>query len=91
MLTRKQRELLDYIGSFIAVEGYGPSYDEMRAAMGLKSKSGIHRLVYALEERGFVAVKPGRARAIWVCDPLASYSTRDLEVELNRRAHRLEA
>lgn len=91
MLTRKQRELLDYISCFIAVEGYGPSFEEMKQALGLKSKSGIHRLVRALEDRGFIATKPNHARAIWVCDPLASYSTRDLQAELDKRAHRLAA
>ena len=91
MLTRKQRELLDYIGTFIATEGYGPSYEEMKAAMCLKSKSGIHRLVEGLEERGFIYRKPERKRAIWICDPLASYSTRDLQAEIDRRGHRLAA
>jgi repressor LexA len=64
MLTRKQRDLLIYIHERLQKEGVPPSYDEMKDALGLHSKSGIHRLVNALEERGFLKRLPNRARAI---------------------------
>lgn len=67
MLTPKQAELLRYLYAR-QEEGVeiSPSYDEMRGAMGLKSKCGIHRLIVCLEERGYVERIPGRARAIRV-------------------------
>jgi repressor LexA len=64
MLTRKQLELLDYIRVSLERDGVPPSFDEMKAALDLKSKSGIHRLITALEERGFIRRLPHRARAI---------------------------
>lgn len=64
MLTKKQRDLLLYIHGRLQKEGIPPSYDEMKDALGLHSKSGIHRLVNALEERGFLKRLPNRARAI---------------------------
>lgn len=91
MLTRKQRELLDYIGAFVATEGAAPSFEEMKDALGLKSKSGVHRLVSALEERGFIRRLPNRARAIEPINPLATIPTRELQAEIDRRAHRLAA
>jgi repressor LexA len=54
MLTKKQKQLLNYIGTFQSRNGVTPSYEEMKDALELKSKSGIHRLILALEERGFV-------------------------------------
>ena len=66
MLTRKQSELLLYINSYLANEGLSPSFDEMKDALGLKSKSGIHRLISGLEERGFIRRLPHRARALEV-------------------------
>ena len=54
MLTKKQKELLNYIQKFQSKNGVTPSYEEMKSALNLKSKSGIHRLILALEERGFV-------------------------------------
>lgn len=66
MLTVKQKNLLTYISDKISKDGVAPSYDEMREAVGLKSKSGIHRLVAALEERAFIRRLPHRARAIEV-------------------------
>jgi repressor LexA len=66
MLTKKQRDLLLYIHERISKDGITPSYDEMKDALGLHSKSGIHRLVSALEERGFLKRLPNRARAIEV-------------------------
>ena len=66
MLTRKQQELLQFIQERLAEGNVCPSFDEMREAMSLKSKSGIHRLISALEERGFVRRLPHRARALEV-------------------------
>jgi repressor LexA len=64
MLTRKQRDLLDFIHKRVQRDGVPPSFDEMREALDLRSKSGIHRLITALEERGFIRRLPHRARAI---------------------------
>jgi len=91
MLTRKQRELLDFIGAFVATEGASPSFEEMKVALNLKSKSGVHRLVSGLEERGFIRRLPNRTRAIEPINPLASIPTRDLQAEIDKRAHRLAA
>ncbi len=66
MLTRKQHELLVFINDHIAETGVSPSFDEMKAALNLRSKSGIHRLVIGLEERGFIRRLPHRARALEV-------------------------
>ena len=66
MLTRKQHELLTFIDGRLGSTGIAPSYDEMKDAVGLKSKSGIHRLITALEERGFIRRLPHRARAVEV-------------------------
>jgi repressor LexA len=66
MLTRKQRELLLYINQRLTATGVSPSFDEMKDALALKSKSGIHRLVSGLEERGFIRRLPHRARALEV-------------------------
>ncbi|MGC1488018.1 MAG: transcriptional repressor LexA, partial [Albidovulum sp.] len=64
MLTRKQLELLDFIQKRVARDGMPPSFDEMKDALDLRSKSGIHRLITALEERGFIRRLAHRARAI---------------------------
>lgn len=64
MLTSKQKELLLYIHRCLQDSGVPPSFDEMKAALDLRSKSGIHRLITALEERGFVRRLPHRARAL---------------------------
>jgi len=66
MLTRKQTDLLLYINRRLQEDGISPSFDEMRDALGLKSKSGIHRLISGLEERGFIRRLPHRARALEV-------------------------
>ena len=66
MLTRKQHELLMYIHERIKETGVSPSFDEMKDALDLASKSGIHRLITALEERGFLRRLPHRARALEV-------------------------
>ncbi len=67
MLTRKQKELLFLIRDRLADDGVSPSFDEMKEALGLKSKSGIHRLITGLEERGFIRRLPHRARALEIC------------------------
>ena len=64
MLTAKQRELLLFIDARLKDSGISPSFDEMREALDLKSKSGVHRLISALEERGFIRRLPNRARAL---------------------------
>jgi repressor LexA len=64
MLTRKQHELLLYINERLSETGVSPSFEEMKDALDLKSKSGVHRLISALEERGFIRRLPNRARAL---------------------------
>jgi repressor LexA len=66
MLTRKQLELLRFVHERLKETGVPPSFDEMKDALDLRSKSGIHRLITALEERGFIRRLPNRARAIEV-------------------------
>ena len=66
MLTAKQNQLLHFIAERINESGISPSFDEMKDALGLKSKSGVHRLIKALEERGFLGRLPNRARALEV-------------------------
>lgn len=64
MLTRKQHQLLMFINERLTEAGVSPSFEEMKEALGLKSKSGIHRLITALEERGFIRRLAHRARAL---------------------------
>src|SRR5437879_3065544 len=66
MLTKKQHELLMFINQRLAATGVAPSFDEMKDALNLRSKSGIHRLISGLEERGFIGRLPHRARALEV-------------------------
>ncbi|MCC2979664.1 MULTISPECIES: transcriptional repressor LexA [unclassified Sphingomonas] len=66
MLTRKQHELICFINDRLAETGVSPSFEEMKEALDLKSKSGVHRLISALEERGFLRRLPNRARALEV-------------------------
>lgn len=83
MLTRKQSELLLFINDRIQGTGVSPSFDEMKDALGLKSKSGIHRLITGLEERGFIRRLPHRARALEVLrlPDAASVTTQDMHEE----------
>ncbi|SDR52063.1 SOS-response transcriptional repressor, LexA [Rhizobiales bacterium GAS191] len=75
MLTRKQLELLKFINERSKESGVPPSFDEMKEALDLRSKSGIHRLILALEERGFIRRLPNRARALEVLKmPDASFA-----------------
>ncbi|HVR89605.1 MAG TPA: transcriptional repressor LexA [Novosphingobium sp.] len=66
MLTRKQHELIRFIQARLEETGISPSFEEMKEALDLKSKSGVHRLISALEERGFIRRLPNRARALEV-------------------------
>ena len=72
MLTQKQSELLAFLTSHMAEHNVPPSFDEMRNALGLASKSGIHRLVSGLEERGYIRRLANRARAIEILRPAAA-------------------
>ncbi|MCR6501848.1 transcriptional repressor LexA [Shinella sp. CPCC 101442] len=74
MLTRKQQELLLFIHERMKESGIPPSFDEMKDALDLASKSGIHRLITALEERGFIRRLPNRARALEVIKLPEAYS-----------------
>jgi repressor LexA len=74
MLTRKQQELLLFIHERMKESGIPPSFDEMKDALNLASKSGIHRLITALEERGFIRRLPNRARALEVIKLPEAYS-----------------
>lgn len=64
MITKKQKELYEYLQNYIGLHDIAPSYEEMQDAIGLRSKSGVHRLIKGLEERGYVERLPNRARAI---------------------------
>lgn len=64
MLTKKQKDLLVFISEHMSDDGVAPSFEEMKEALSLKSKSGIHRLIMALEERGYIERLPHRARAL---------------------------
>src|ERR1700760_2887815 len=97
MLTAKQRELLLFIDNRIKESGISPSFDEMREALDLKSKSGVHRLISALEERGFIRRLPNRARALEVIKlpesvahgvgaPRRGFTPNVIEGNLGRRA-----
>lgn len=90
-LTFQQAELLSFIREHVA-KGITPSFEEMKDAMGLKSKAGIHRLVSALEERGYISRLRDRKRAIWPTDAasspsnrLSGFSTSELVAELMTR------
>jgi repressor LexA len=87
MLTKKQHELLVYVNDYISRTGVSPSFDEMKEALDLKSKSGIHRLITGLEERGFIRRLPHRARALEVVrmPETAAYGTSAPAPALNRK------
>ena len=78
MLTKKQKNLLIYINKKIRSSGVSPSYEEMKNALNLKSKSGIHRLISALEERGFVKRLAHKARALEVIKLPETASVNDI-------------
>ena len=64
MLTLKQKKLLDFINEYFSSYGIFPTYDEMKSALSIKSKSGIHKLISSIEERGFITRIPHKARAL---------------------------
>ena len=78
MLTKKQRNLLIFINKKIRSTGVSPSYEEMKNSLGLKSKSGIHRLISALEERGFIKRLAHKARALEVLKLPETASANDI-------------
>merc|ERR1712000_406098 len=78
MLTKKQRNLLLFINKKIRSTGVSPSYEEMKVSLNLKSKSGIHRLISALEERGFITRLPHKARALEVVKLPETASANDI-------------
>jgi repressor LexA len=77
MLTRKQHELIRFIQTRLEESGVSPSFEEMKEALDLKSKSGVHRLISALEERGFIRRLPNRARALEVLRQPEDVTTRE--------------
>ncbi len=77
MLTRKQHELLTFIDRHLRTTGFSPSFEEMKDALNLRSKSGIHRLISALEERGFLQRRHHRARALEVVRMPGDIAARD--------------
>jgi len=83
MLTQKQKDLLLLIDRKIKAVGVPPSYDEMKDALGLASKSGIHRLITALEERGFIRRLPNKARALEVLKLPEDYNNAPAPVAAN--------
>lgn len=85
MLTRKQQELLLFIHQRLQEDGVPPSFDEMKDALDLKSKSGIHRLITALEERGFIKRLPNRARALEVIRLPEAIAARQARAETPER------
>jgi len=78
MLTKKQKNLLLFINRKLRSSGVSPSYEEMKASLNLKSKSGIHRLISALEERGFIKRLPHKARALEVLKLPETASANDI-------------
>lgn len=66
--TRRQRDALVFIQGYIAENDYSPSFEEIMSAIGLRSKSGVHRIVYALHDRGLIQYAPGRKRGIALTD-----------------------
>ena len=84
MLTRKQLDLLNYINKHLNKDGIPPSFDEMKEALDLRSKSGIHRLITALEERGFIRRLAHRARAIEIVKLPDSLETSNKVSKLRR-------
>ena len=83
MLTKKQYELLKFINRKLNQVGISPSFDEMKVALNLKSKSGIHRLITGLEERGYIRRLPHRARALEVIKLPRIDKERPLRMSLN--------
>ena len=75
MLTKKQKELFDFLNNYISKNKISPSFEEMKIAVNLKSKSGIHRLITSLEQRGFIKRLKHKARAMEITKTLESFSS----------------
>ena len=90
MLTKKQHQLLIFIKNRLDEQGISPSFEEMKSALGLQSKSGVHRLIKALEERGFIRRLPHRARALEIIklpDQAASPAQKELSLDSNAKGN----
>jgi len=90
MLTKKQHQLLIFIKNKLDEQGISPSFEEMKIALGLQSKSGVHRLIKALEERGFIRRLPHRARALEILklpDATSSPMQKELELETSNKGN----
>ena len=84
MLTKKQKELFDYLSNYIAKNSISPSFEEMKNAVNLKSKSGIHRLITSLEQRGFIKRLKHKARALEITKTLTNnFNTINHDKRLN--------
>ncbi len=79
MLTRKQKELFDYLKEYMSSNQISPSFEEMKEAVNLKSKSGIHRLITSLEQRGFIKRLKHRARAMEIVEKSSSIKDNQIE------------
>lgn len=90
MLTQKQKDLLLLIDQKIKATGVPPSYDEMKDALGLASKSGIHRLITALEERGFIRRLPNKARALEVLQLPESYGQANTQANSKAKSYAVQ-
>lgn len=87
-LTQREADLMDFLRQRIGETGIAPSLEEMRKGLGLAAKSGVHRMLEGLEERGRIRRLPGKARAIEIIEPgfrLASFTTEQLRAEIARR------
>ncbi len=85
MLTRKQKELFDYLKDYMTNNQISPSFEEMKLAVNLKSKSGIHRLITSLEQRGFIKRLKHRARAMEIVEKVSNngdYSSESINIPL---------
>jgi repressor LexA len=76
VLTKKQKELFEFLNRYIDLNGIAPSFEEMKKALNLKSKSGIHRLILSLEQRGFIKRLKHKARAMEITKSLNNFSER---------------
>ena len=85
MLTQRQHQLLQFIHGYLGTHGVPPSFEEMRDALKLKSKSGIHRLITGLEERGYIRRLPYRARALEVIRCRQTGAPRPVDADGRRR------
>lgn len=87
-LTPKQKECLDFIRAYIEERGASPSYDEIKGGMGLRSKSGVHRMVHGLVERGHLVIEASHARTIQLHYPLPFDLPDDISRAVRDRAAR---